>query len=104
MSHIVSKLDQDTEAKKISHEKRAIIKKKATDGGLAIEDEIAESIAKLIRTNVRELEGALTRILAISELQNTRINKKLVNLVLCSKITNRCNGTEFTISSQLPIQ
>jgi len=60
----------------------AIIKKKATDGGLDIEDEIAESIAKLIRTNVRELEGALTRILAISELQNSRINKKLVKLAL----------------------
>ena len=31
---------------------------------------------------MRELEGALTRILAISELQNSRINKKLVKLAL----------------------
>ena len=60
----------------------AIVNKKANDSGFAIEGDIAESIAKLIRTNVRELEGALTRILAISELQNTPINKKLVKLAL----------------------
>jgi len=60
----------------------AIIKKKASDGGITIKDEIAESIAKLIRTNVRELEGALTRIVAMAELQNVPINKKLVKLAL----------------------
>ena len=60
----------------------AIVNKKANDSGFAIEGDIAESIAKLIRTNVRELEGALTRILAISELQNTPNNKKLVKLAL----------------------
>jgi chromosomal replication initiator protein len=44
----------------------AILKKKAEVEGLALEDDVAFFIAKYLRSNVRELEGALNRVLAYS--------------------------------------
>jgi len=50
-----------------SYETRvAIVKKKAHLRGLTISDEIAEYIARKIQANIRELEGALTTIYAVS--------------------------------------
>jgi len=42
----------------------AILKKKADQAGTALPDEVAFFIAKRIRSNVRELEGALRRVMA----------------------------------------
>lgn len=42
----------------------AILIKKAQQQGLALPDDVAFFIAKLIRSNVRELEGALRRVMA----------------------------------------
>ena len=46
----------------------AILKKKVEAGRVAVPDEVVEIIAKNISTNVRDLEAALTKLLAYSEL------------------------------------
>ncbi len=52
----------------------AILKKKAESEGKPIADEVAFFIAKHLRSNVRELEGALTRVLAFSQFHGREIN------------------------------
>jgi chromosomal replication initiator protein len=44
----------------------AILKKKAEAEGIQLDDEVAFFIAKHLRSNVRELEGALKKVLAYS--------------------------------------
>jgi chromosomal replication initiator protein len=48
--------------------KIAILHKKAESEHAALPDDVAEFIARSIRSNVRELEGALTRLIAYSSL------------------------------------
>ncbi len=48
----------------------AILQKKAEAAGISIEDEAALFIANLIRSSVRELEGAFNRVGAISRFMN----------------------------------
>lgn len=48
----------------------AILKKKAESEGVEINDEIAFFIAKHLRSNVRELEGALKRVIAYTQFHN----------------------------------
>ena len=51
----------------------AILKKKADSEGKPIADEVAFFIAKHLRSNVRELEGALTRVLAFAQFHGREI-------------------------------
>ncbi|HBB87168.1 MAG TPA: chromosomal replication initiator protein DnaA [Blastocatellia bacterium] len=57
--------------------KVAILKRKAETMGVAIPDEVALFIATRVKNNVRELEGSLIRLLAISSLRGTAINEDL---------------------------
>ena len=52
----------------------AILKSKAASEGAALPDEVAFFIAKRIRSNVRELEGALRRVIANSTFTGRPIN------------------------------
>ena len=52
----------------------AILLKKAEYEGVVLAEEVAFFIAKHIRSNVRELEGALKRVLAFSRFNNTAIS------------------------------
>lgn len=51
----------------------AILRKKAETESMIIDDEVNEFIAKNIKSNIRELEGALTKIIAYSSLTNSDI-------------------------------
>jgi chromosomal replication initiator protein len=51
----------------------AILKKKAEAEGIALDDEVAFFIAKHLRSNVRELEGALKKVLAYSSFHGRAI-------------------------------
>jgi len=51
----------------------AILKKKAESEGKVLADEVAFFIAKHLRSNVRELEGALTRVLAYAQFHGREI-------------------------------
>jgi chromosomal replication initiator protein len=60
----------------------AILRKKVSLQGTSTPDEILELIASRIQSNIRELEGALTRILAYSSLTNSPLTTSLVEDVL----------------------
>jgi chromosomal replication initiator protein len=60
----------------------AILRFKAEQAGRVVPDEILESIAKKIQSNIRELEGALTRILAFSDLSGKPLTLELAKLAL----------------------
>ena len=54
-----------------------ILEKKAAASGLDLPPEVAEYIARGIKVNVRELEGALLRLIAYSRLSGDTINMQL---------------------------
>lgn len=55
----------------------AILKKKAEAEGVQLDDEVAFYIAKHLRSNVRELEGALKKVLAYAAFHGRRIDLDL---------------------------
>jgi chromosomal replication initiator protein len=57
--------------------KVAILKRKADLDGIYLPDDIAIFIASKIKSNVRELEGSLVRLVAISSLRGVPISKML---------------------------
>lgn len=57
--------------------KVAILKRKADLDGIFLSDEIAIFIASKVRSNVRELEGSLVRLVAISSMRGIPISKML---------------------------
>lgn len=60
----------------------AILRKKAETEGIIVPNEVLEFIAKKIKANIRELEGALTRIVAYSSLTNREISVDLTSEAL----------------------
>ena len=52
----------------------AILLKKAENDGVRVDESVAFFIAKHIRSNVRELEGALKRVLAYARFNNAQVN------------------------------
>ena len=62
--------------------KVAILKRKADLDGIELPDEIAIFIASKIKSNVRELEGSLVRLVAISSLRGIPISRMLAQEAL----------------------
>jgi chromosomal replication initiator protein len=60
----------------------AILRSKAERTGRHISDEILESVAKQIQSNIRELEGALNRIIAFADLSGSALTPSLVEVAL----------------------
>jgi chromosomal replication initiator protein len=60
----------------------AIVKRKAEIEKMALSDEVAVAIATVIRSNVRELEGALLQLSARSSITGRRIDKEFADEVL----------------------
>ena len=60
----------------------AILKKKLEKEPIKIDEEVIQFIAKNITTNIRELEGALVRIMAYSLIENKPINLDLTKEIL----------------------
>jgi chromosomal replication initiator protein len=73
----------------------AILQKKCESDGVNISADIAEFIANSITSNIRELEGALIRLLAYSSLNGKELNVELAKQVLKDVIKNGCR--EITI-------
>ncbi|MCT4612971.1 MAG: chromosomal replication initiator protein DnaA [Clostridia bacterium] len=57
----------------------AILRKKAETDNIEIADDILTYVAKSVFSNIRELEGALNRIVAFSSLTNGEINMEIAN-------------------------
>ncbi len=62
--------------------KIAILQKKAETERVQLPDDVAEFIARSIKSNVRELEGALTRLVAYASLTGLAINFNTAQQVL----------------------
>ncbi len=62
--------------------KIAIVKKKAEQSNESISDEVAQLIAARTVSNIRELEGALIRVMAFAHLTKQTITLELVHKVL----------------------
>jgi chromosomal replication initiator protein len=60
----------------------AILRTKAENAGRIVSDEILEAIAHQIQANIRELEGALTRVLAYSDLSGQPLTMELTRVAL----------------------
>jgi len=60
----------------------AILRKKAEIEGLSVPEDVLLFIAKTVISNIRELEGALNRILAFASLSNKPITVELANEAL----------------------
>lgn len=67
----------------------AILKSKAGERGVMLSDEIFEYIAQNIKKNIRELEGALNRLIAA----NYQLNQKELNINDAKKILNSILNT-----------
>jgi len=60
----------------------AILRSKLERMGRLIPADIIETIARRVQSNIRELEGSLTRVLALADLSNLPLNTKLVETAL----------------------
>jgi chromosomal replication initiator protein len=75
----------------------AILRKKANNERYQLPDEVAFFLAKNIRSNVRELEGALVRIMAHASLTGTALSVDYARNVLSDVLSNR--GTQVSIEA-----
>ncbi len=72
--------------------KVAILKRKADMTGVDLPDDIAFFIANKVRSNVRELEGSLVRLVAISSLRGLPISKMLAQDAMKNIIDSESTG------------
>lgn len=69
--------------------RQAILRSKADRANFRISNEILELIARRVQSNIRELEGALTRIVAFSDLSGLPITQQLVDSALADLLPHR---------------
>jgi chromosomal replication initiator protein len=67
----------------------AILRLKAERTGRQISDDILESIARRVQSNIRELEGALNRIIAFADMSGTSLTPHLVEMALADLLPQR---------------
>ncbi len=67
----------------------AILRSKAERQGRQVPVEILETIARLVQSNIRELEGALTRVVAFADLSGQPLSTQLVQTALADLLPQR---------------
>jgi chromosomal replication initiator protein len=67
----------------------AILKKKADFWAIRLPDDVAEFLASMMKNNIRELEGGLVKLGAVSSLTNTEITQELAKNELKYLIDSR---------------
>jgi chromosomal replication initiator protein len=67
----------------------AILRSKAERSGHNVPNEYLEVISRKVQSNIRELEGALTRIMAFAELSGLPMTMKLVETALIDLLPRR---------------
>jgi chromosomal replication initiator protein len=67
----------------------AILRSKAERAGRQVSDEILETIAKHVQSNIRELEGALNRVIAFADLSGSSLTPNLVDVALADLLPQR---------------
>jgi len=79
----------------------AILRSKSERMGRIIPNEIVEIIARRVQSNIRELEGSLTRVLALSDLSNLPLNGKLVDVALADLLPKPSSIEPSEVMSQV---
>lgn len=79
----------------------AILQKKAEQEGFVIDDEVLQYIANNITSNIRELEGALTKVISYSKISSADMNLELAKDVLKDSIFP---NAQIEINSKMIIQ
>ncbi len=77
--------------------KIAILQKKAENERFSLPDDVAEFIARAIRSNVRELEGALTRLMAFASLTGAIITLSTTQQVLKNIVATQEKRVTFEL-------
>ncbi|MFC1936631.1 chromosomal replication initiator protein DnaA [Chloroflexota bacterium] len=67
----------------------AILRSKAERSGRKVPPEILEAIAQRMQSNIRELEGALNRIVAYADLRGIPLNAEMVDNALADMLPRR---------------
>lgn len=67
----------------------AILRSKAERAGGCLSDETLELIARRVQSNIRELEGALTRVLAFANLSGLPLTPQLIDSALADLLPRR---------------
>lgn len=67
----------------------AILRSKAERAGYRLPEDLLETIARRVQSNIRELEGALTRIVAFSDLSGLPLTPQLVDSALADLLPRR---------------
>jgi chromosomal replication initiator protein len=67
----------------------AILRAKADRAGRVIPDDILETVARRVQSNIRELEGALNRITAFADLSGQPLTAQLVESALADLLPQR---------------
>lgn len=75
----------------------AILKRKAENEKIALSDDVALAVASVIRSNVRELEGALLQLSARSSITGRSIDREFAEEVLKDQVSATPQG--FSIES-----
>jgi chromosomal replication initiator protein len=83
---LVARIDAPTYETRV-----AIVQKKARLRGMKISDEVAESIAGMVKANIRELEGALTTLYALAGATGEEISLDIARKALGDKETTDKN-------------
>ena len=64
----------------------AILRSKAEGSGVIVADDVVEQVARRVQSNVRELEGALTRLVAVGRLSGMPVTMELAARVLSEAV------------------
>jgi chromosomal replication initiator protein len=67
----------------------AILRSKAERNGANLRDETLELVARRVQSNIRELEGALTRVVAFAHLSGLPLTPQLIDSALADLIPRR---------------
>jgi chromosomal replication initiator protein len=71
----------------------AILQQKAAIRGMSLPSDVVEFVAKQVQSNVRELEGALNRLIATSEMTGRQINVQFARDTLVDLVGRRAHIT-----------
>ncbi|MFK7801840.1 MAG: chromosomal replication initiator protein DnaA [Anaerolineae bacterium] len=67
----------------------AILKTKAEENGVMIPENVIEMIAHQVRHNIRELEGALNKVVAYSQLTSQKVDMQLARMALADLVNRQ---------------
>ncbi len=79
----------------------AILRSKSERLGRSIPAEIIDTIARRVQSNIRELEGSLTRVLALSDLSHLPLDGKLVDVALADLLPKPSTIVPEEVMSQV---